>query len=170
MCDYSLHAQPNRLAVEGEKLILVRFPGGSLGFASRKEVEETTAHKTTEVKPGFEWSWKGIRAYFATQRAQKTCNPMTAVCLPPGARLQLDGLPVSTQRNFAVTAHETVVFTQLGCEPYTYRDAVRFDNGKEVLLQHLAEKQLATVLSLSGSSDNDRAETPSGVPFELSRI
>jgi hypothetical protein len=34
MCDYSLAGIPNRLAVEGEQLIVHRFSTGSLGLAS----------------------------------------------------------------------------------------------------------------------------------------
>ena len=35
MCDYSLTGIPNRLAVEGEELVVHRFRTGSLGLASR---------------------------------------------------------------------------------------------------------------------------------------
>ena len=34
MCDYSLMAVPNRLAEDGEDLVVYRFPTGSLGLAS----------------------------------------------------------------------------------------------------------------------------------------
>jgi hypothetical protein len=34
MCDYSLEAYKSRPAVEGEKLVLERFPSGSAGFTS----------------------------------------------------------------------------------------------------------------------------------------
>jgi hypothetical protein len=34
MCDYSLAGVPNRLAVEGEELVVHRFPTGALGLAS----------------------------------------------------------------------------------------------------------------------------------------
>jgi hypothetical protein len=32
MCDYSLAGVPNRLAVEGEQLVVHRFPTGSVGL------------------------------------------------------------------------------------------------------------------------------------------
>ena len=35
MCDYSLAGVPNRLAVEGEQLVVHPFPTGSVGLASR---------------------------------------------------------------------------------------------------------------------------------------
>jgi hypothetical protein len=34
MCDYSLGGLPNRLAVDGEELIVHRFPTHSIGLAS----------------------------------------------------------------------------------------------------------------------------------------
>jgi hypothetical protein len=42
-----------------------------------------------------------------------------------------------------------VVFTQLTARPYTYRDAVRFKNGREILLQRLKICQRVKVLQLS---------------------
>ncbi len=39
MCDYSLHGFSNRLAVEGEQLLLHRFPTGTLGLASPSELQ-----------------------------------------------------------------------------------------------------------------------------------
>jgi len=38
MCDYSLMALPNRLAVCGDELVVHRFELGSLGLASAVEV------------------------------------------------------------------------------------------------------------------------------------
>ena len=34
MCDYSLAGIPNRLALEGEQLMIFRFPTGALGLTS----------------------------------------------------------------------------------------------------------------------------------------
>ena len=39
MCDYSLAGLRTRLAVEGEELVLYRFPTGSLGLTSPAELE-----------------------------------------------------------------------------------------------------------------------------------
>ena len=57
--------------------------------------------------------------------------------MPPGARLLLGDIPKSLQRQFDVQATEEVTFVQLSGEAYHYRDAVRFSNGREVLLQLL---------------------------------
>ena len=64
MCDYSLAGVPNRLAVEGEQLVVHRFPH-SLGLASPSpSLAQTSSQKTTP-----------------------------AVCVAPGARLLLRDIP-----------------------------------------------------------------------------
>ena len=119
MCDYSLAGIPNRLAVEGERLMVYRFPTGALGLTSPK-----TGHWLL-------WS-----------------NQTPAVCVPPGARLLLGDIPKSLQRQFDVQATEEVTFVQLSAEAYQYRDAVQFRNGRAVLLQCLRCGQHVEVLSL----------------------
>lgn len=125
MCDYSLHAYSTRLAAEGETLVATRFSGGSIGFASPSELENRNSWDYMEGKP------------------------LTAVCIPPGARLVLEEIPAHLQQELGVAATEVVTFTQRTYEAYTHRDAVRFDNGREVLIQRLAENQHARVLWLS---------------------
>lgn len=155
MCDYSLHAQPNRLAKEGEELTLAIFRGGSRGFAAREEYEQHCAWDQRRARPSMEWSWNGLIQFLKSRTAEQPRQPLTAVCVPPGAQLRLEGIPLSMQKDLGLKSTELVTFTQLGCEAYTYRDAVKFENGKEVLLQWLKEKQRAIVLSLG-----DRAEQP----------
>jgi hypothetical protein len=148
MCDYSLHAHPNRLAAEGETLAVTRFIGGSKGFAS---VHEIQCRKEIEAaRPKFEWSWEWIRSW--RQRVAPK-EPLTAVCIPPGAQLLLEGIPQSLRDSLGVSESEHVTFTQLGFDSYAYRDAVRFRNGREILIQRLADDQRAIVLSLGGDED-----------------
>jgi hypothetical protein len=151
MCDYSLHAQPNRLAKEGEHLVLAIFRGGSRGFAAKNDYERYTPWQHQHAR--IEWSWNGLVRFLKRQTIKQPSQPLTAVCVPPGARLRLDGIPLSMQKDLGLKSTETVTFTQLGCEAYTYRDAVRFENGKEVLLQWLKEKQQAVVLSLGAGPE-----------------
>jgi hypothetical protein len=48
---------------------------------------------------------------------------------------------------------EEVRFVQISAESHTYRDAIRFANGRQAMLQALHEGQRVTVLSLgSGES------------------
>jgi hypothetical protein len=61
----------------------------------------------------------------------------TAVCMPAGARLRLEGINETAQRAFAIGPVEQVTMTRLDVTGHAHRDAVRFANGREVLLQSL---------------------------------
>jgi len=129
MCDYSLAGIPNRLAVEGEQLVVHRFPA-SLGLAS-------PCPPLARL-----WSWKAT----------------PAVCVPPDARLLLRDIPVDLQSQFHLGANEEVTFVQLSATAYEYRDAVRFKNGQEILLQKLRCGQRLDVLCLSGTESGQEEE------------
>ena len=64
MCDYSLAYFPNRLAVEGEQLVVHRFPCGTLGLASSRRT-----------------LWQRLFP-----------SGVPAVCVPPGARLRIEDI------------------------------------------------------------------------------
>jgi hypothetical protein len=136
MCDYSLHAQPNRLAIEGERLVVHRFSRGSIGLASPSDLQDP--------KPRPWWSWA---AWFQAQEA--VLRPICAVCVPPGARLIVREIPENLQQELKVSETEPVTFVQLSADEYTYRDAVRFSNGSKLLLQKLHPGQRVDVLCLS---------------------
>ena len=53
------------------------------------------------------------------------------------------------QRQYGVAATEAVTFTQISAAEHSYRDAVRFCNGRELRLQELCEGLRMTVLDLS---------------------
>ena len=131
MCDYSLAAFRSRLAVEGEELIVYRFPTRCLGLISPADPEA--------VNPDFA-VWEGR----FTAR-QLPC----AVCIPHGAGLLLHDISLRLQRQLGVGAEEQVMFIQMSAEVGRYRDGLRFKNGQEILLQRLSEGQSARVLSLS---------------------
>ena len=128
MCDYSLTAFRNRPAVEGEELMVYRFPTGSLGLASPYEVEAREFRSWRD--------WFNLR--------QVPC----AVCVPPSARLLLQDIPKHIQRQFGAGSTEEVVFTETSAKAYHCREAVRFKNGQEVLLQSLNCFQRVRILSL----------------------
>ncbi len=143
MCDYSLMGVPNRLGAEHEDLVAHRFPAGSMGLASPLEVMRL---ERPAPRP-----W-GIRAAAAAVR--EFFNPpvreqVAAVCIPPGARLWLRDIPERVQSELGVGPEQSVVFTQTGAAVNTYRDAVRFSNGRVMLLQELREGQRVRVLDLS---------------------
>ena len=54
-------------------------------------------------------------------------------------------------------AAEEVTFAQQSAEAYQYRDAIRFQNGREMLLQQLQCGQRVDVLSLSSSESEGEA-------------
>jgi hypothetical protein len=140
MCDYSLHVYPNRLAVDGEELVVHRFGGASLGLASPADLQTVMARTECDTL------WCKIKQWF---KAQWELQPgVPAVCVPPGARLILADIPKGLQRELRVGEVEEVKFAQTAVETNTYRDAVRFENGREILLQALDEGQRVLVLSL----------------------
>ena len=61
----------------------------------------------------------------------------TAVCMPADAHLRLEGIGETVQRAFDVGPVEEVVMIRLEVLAHAHRDAMRFANGKEVLLQRL---------------------------------
>ena len=125
MCDYSLAHFPNRLAVEGEQLVVHRFDTLVLGLAP--------------ACPGL----------------KQTLFPasLPAVCVPPGARLLLQDIAEHLQHRLGVGPVEAVTFVQQSAEAFAYRDAVRFANGREILLQRLEPGQRVDVLSLGGAEE-----------------
>ncbi|MFN7994635.1 MAG: hypothetical protein U0Q18_13595 [Bryobacteraceae bacterium] len=141
MCDYSLMAVPNRLATEGEELIAHRFPTGSVGLASPADLSRISDPAQAQTT-GF---WTAVKNFFNPPVRQ----PVPAVCIPPGARLQVRDIPDRLQRELQIGPVEEVTFTQISAAVNSYRDAVRFSNGRQVRLQELREGQHVRVLDLS---------------------
>jgi hypothetical protein len=130
MCDYSLAGIPSRLAVEGEQLVVHRFPTGSVGLTSPQS---------------------SVSRWWCSDKQTP------AVCIPPGARLLLRDIHENLQQQLGVVGTEEVTFSQLSATPFQYRDAVCFSNGQEILLQKLHCGQRVQVLSLS-AGDFERKE------------
>jgi hypothetical protein len=142
MCDYSLLGMTNRLAIEGEQLQVYRFPTLTLGLTSPVELQRLKEKAAPPPGDGF---WSRFKNWFSM-----SVEPAPlAVCIPPGAQLRLRDIPERLQRQLDVGADEEVTFVQLSAEPFSYRDAVRFNNGKEILLQKLEIGQRVDVLCLS---------------------
>jgi hypothetical protein len=84
----------------------------------------------------------------------------TAFCMPAGARLSLEGINETVQRAFSIGPAEQVTMTRLEVTGHAHRDAVRFANGREVLLQslnagvtcRLAPRDLDEVLGLHATT------------------
>ena len=136
MCDYSLMGVPNRLAREGEELVVYRFYTGSIGMASPDELDHLEAMKA--VRKGF---WTRVKDFLSLPEPEPVC----AVCIPPGTRLELH------EPNSA----EPVVFTQTSTATNTYRDAVQFANGRILPLQGLRQGLRVKVIDLSNDASLD---------------
>lgn len=161
MCDYSLMALPNRLAVCGDELVVHRFELGTLGLAPSSEVARQA--KEAEIPSGLAF----------LQRVKKWLYPplpaeCTAVCVPPGARLLVRDIPKKMQQIFCLQGPvQEVTFTQIGT--VGFRDAICFHNGTKVLLQRLDVGQRVKVLALS-AEDASSPEPPATKSFVFSRI
>jgi hypothetical protein len=146
MCDYSLHTYPNRLATDGEELVVHRFGAGSLGLASPADLAPVIsachmAHGTV---------WSRAKAWFLGRNPKWEAEKrVPAVCIPPGSRLVLCDIPRSLQRELGVGEIEEVQFVEITAELNTYRDAVSFKNSRQALLQQLREGQRVQVISVA---------------------
>jgi len=148
MCDYSLGGLPNRLATEGDELIVHRFPTSSIGLAPAADVQTDSSDS-----PGDQSLWRRMMALLTLPRF---CPNIQAVCVPPGASLMLRNIPSDLQRKWDVGEEETVLFTQTSAEFKTYRDTICFRNGRRISLQHLREGLLIKVVSLGGETAGDQ--------------
>jgi len=141
MCDYSLMSFPNRLARAGEELVAHRFACGAIGLASPADVQAQRTPMTLRLRSAWSDFWGAP--------CQRKSQDVVAVCIPPGARLLVWDIPEKLQLELEVRPTEEVTFTQLSASPFEYRDAIRFRNGGEILLQRLSEGQRIRVLGLS---------------------
>jgi len=135
MCDYSLIWFKSRLAKVGEALVLHCFSSGSKGFKSPEDVPSPPPRTV----------WGKIRNLFWPP---SPWSP-TAVCIPPGAKLTVDGIPAHLQEKYKIPASGIVTMVQVNwASDHVYRDAFQFENGAEISLQKLPEALCATVLDM----------------------
>jgi hypothetical protein len=134
MCDYSLHGIQNRLAKQGETLIVHSFSTGSKGLTSPE-------YREPSPQP------EGVLAFLKRMFVPEVRE--CAVCIPDGAQLRLDGISQKLQKAHNLSATEMVTFRQLSANFATYRDAVEFASGVKVRLQELEEGQHVEVQALS---------------------
>lgn len=79
--------------------------------------------------------------------AARDCE--TAVCIPADARLRLEGIGEAVQQAYAVGPTEEVVMTRVEGGAYAHKDAVKFSNGREVLLQSFNAGVTAEVIAFT---------------------
>jgi hypothetical protein len=143
MCDYSLYTVKNRLACESDDLVLHRFDTGSLGFCATAELEKEMDRSV------FARNWSSFLHWVFP----RTKCGVTAVCMPPGARLLISHMPKNAQPGLELLELQSVEFMQLSERSYAYRDALRLPDGETILLQKLPEGLRATVLALSAEEE-----------------
>jgi hypothetical protein len=149
MCDYSLMSFPNRLAAEGEELLVHRFSCGAKGLAACSDLQSALT-ACSERRKTLLSLLDGIGSFLKEiVTAPDKSKSVPAVCIPPGARLLLRDIPVRLQMEVGVSKVEEVTFSQITSDAFSYRDAVRFSNGSEITLQQLQEGQRVRVLNLS---------------------
>jgi len=73
----------------------------------------------------------------------------------------LKDIPARLQSGLGLCTEEDVVFVQTSMDAGRHRDAVRFNNHQQVLLQRLAEGQRALVVSMGGATTFE--EQPAGI-------
>jgi hypothetical protein len=135
-------AFPNRLAADGELLVVHRFPSNSMGLASPDDLRAKARVKSAQRS-----FWESVKGFFLG--AEESLVP--AVCIPPGARLRLSEIGEELRGRYSLEPEEDVTFEQLSQAANTYRDAIAFRNGRKVRLQDLPEGQRVTVVRIAGS-------------------
>lgn len=143
MCDYSQHGLPSRLACEGELLITYRFPTQLIGLASALDLDEAERQKRRVRRSR---TWMSAIKRWCTRDVEAGRIP--AIFIPPGARLRMTHIPAALRTRWALRPVEDVWFTQTGDDPEQFRDAIRFGNGRLLVLQTLPESICFMVLSL----------------------
>ena len=144
MCDYSLLSFRNRLAIEGEQLLTYRLPSFSIGLTSPAEIRAAAIGRREGDCSG-SW-WSRLKDWLFTPEPRS--KEVAAVCIPPGARLRMVGIPASMQEEFGVGLVEDVKLVALSASEYEYRDAIQFANGRRALLQDIQEGVCFEVVSL----------------------
>lgn len=143
MCDYSLMSFPNRLAIDGEELVVHRFPCGTIGLVSPLGFEADRNSLAVRIRSVLSDLWGGP--------SQRKSERVMAVCVPPGTHLLLWNIPEHLRLEINTRGTEEVTFTQISSSPFRHRDAIRFRNGRVILLQRLEEGQRVRVLGISSN-------------------
>lgn len=142
-----------RFAREHEELVLHRFPGGIMGFASVCDLDRM--NDATEVRAGT--LWQVLRSVFF----QPDARQVPAVWIPSGACLKLDGIPRRLQVCWHVGPVTEVTFTRLSAAAARFREACRFQSGEYALLEEFTEGVRAKVLRLAPAKPSLRARAAS---------
>jgi hypothetical protein len=154
MSDLSLQDVPHRLAIQGEVLITYRFRTGSIGLASPLEIAAANILRPQAARRQSLWSaWKRLLKFFLQP------DPTPAVHVSGGARLRVNLVPGDLSEEFGVSSVEDVTFIRFSSDGPSDRQAIRFRNGRHVLLQRFGEGVPFQVLT-DGSNDEQLDRAP----------
>lgn len=148
--NFSLQRVVERVAFEGEILVTYRFRTGSLGLAS------PVGMAGVRVKGGRRSWWRALKRKISLLVGS---DETAAVRVSPGKRLRVNFVPDEIRQEFDVGATENVTFVKLNADACRDRDAIRFGNGRHVLLQRFGEGIWFEVLA-DGSTDLPPNEEP----------
>lgn len=108
-----------------------------------------------------------VLTLFGTGSWGFTQRGLVAACVKPGSMLRLEGLQKHIQRHWQVDATEEVEFIQLNRTGH--RDAVRFKNGKEALLQNLGYCDMTVLMPPAAQVEDHELATPAPVAPPMRR-
>lgn len=134
---YLLHSAGNRLAREGEELVVGRLDNGSLAFVSGRDLAQLQQKK------------ESIWVDLVNCLLFRTSANISTVRIPAGAHLLLRNVPLSVQESLGIGPCEEVVFSEISSRGYTYRNALTLPDQTKVLVEDLCKGIEATVLCLS---------------------
>jgi hypothetical protein len=146
-----MHSMPQRLAREGEILVTYRFRTGHIGLASLIEIADARRLRGRVSL----WSvW-----LHALELCLHPRHP-SPVRVSPGAHLRINSVPRRIAQEFGVRPVADVTFVRLDGSGCLHRDAIRFGNGRHLLLEQFNEGVAFQVLT-DGSDDWDCDREPS---------
>lgn len=148
--------KPPATAVAGDMHnIAQQAPALFEGAKALKTLTPSVAHQRAEVAPPDRAGPSGfLRMRLAGSRLEKSCFgggrrrgmwSKMVVCVPADTQLRLEGIGETVQKAYGVGVIEEVVMTRLEGGPY--KDAVKFSNGTEVLLQKLDRGLTAVIVA-----------------------
>jgi len=145
MNDDSLYEPRNRLALEGEQLVLHSVSNGTMDLVSVADFRYCDLTLRQPRKRTFVQ-----RILHSFESVADASHPVTTVFVPSGAYLILKGIPTSLQQRYGLEEEEGAVFLRCDSRDGTGGE-LRFNNGALVQLQELGIGQLMEVLSLAGT-------------------
>ncbi len=132
---------PQRLAMEGETLITYRFRTGRIGLASPGEISAARQIRGRRSYPHGSVPWNSV----SILRSRPPCAY-------PGAHLRINSVPAAIAREFGVGSVEDVTFVALHASACLHGDAIRFGNGRHLLLERFREESLFRCLPMVPTS------------------